>query len=444
MSQLDFAKQIVRSTHRISKQSGFDDLAAISALRDGRLAQILQGVSLINSINDVAQRWLTDYRSQHAYDISISNRDTLYPVIHEWLLRQMAADDRKSLQAVTIRGGALEQAQTNSNPYLRADEYKRDLVVAYQYDGRRDIKILINGHRVSVSIDKDDPLEGGAFQRKNQESKVVFSAKSLAGQQQVMRVLADLAKRISTTKVPSVYSTGSWEDWVQTGNIITRYHRTVILKQGQYERISADLRQFLQNESLYTRIGIPYHRGYLLYGEAGTGKTSTVLALAQEFGMDVYSMTLTNIKSDADLVSLFSSIDPRSILLMEDIDVSDAATKLSDEGKVTAEGLLNILDGAVTPKGLVVFMTTNNIQDILPSIKRPGRCDLTEEITHLDDDQMQRLVTMMTGVSGALPPLNGRVVTAAEIAEVVKKRITNLPQAHRDVVEYLQEKTQDE
>lgn len=39
---------------------------------------------------------------------------------------------------------------------------------------------------------------------------------------------------------------------------------------------------------------------------------------------------------------------------------------------------------------------------------------------------------------------DGRVVTAAEIAEVVKKRITNLPQAHRDVVEYLQEKTQDE
>lgn len=47
---------------------------------------------------------------------------------------------------------------------------------------------------------------------------------------------------------------------------------SVILDQGIKERILADVKDFLESQKWYVDRGIPYRRGYLLYGPPGSGK----------------------------------------------------------------------------------------------------------------------------------------------------------------------------
>src|SRR5438128_2524635 len=60
---------------------------------------------------------------------------------------------------------------------------------------------------------------------------------------------------------------------------------SVILRPGEKEHLVEDIQTFRSSYERYRRLGVPYHRGYLLYGPPGTGKTSLVSALGAKFGM---------------------------------------------------------------------------------------------------------------------------------------------------------------
>ena len=156
-----------------------------------------------------------------------------------------------------------------------------------------------------------------------------------------------------------------------------------------------DLDRFRGSHARYRRLGVPYHRGYLLYGPPGTGKTSLVSALAAKFGMSLYVMNLTEF-NDRTLKTAMNDVPENSLILFEDIDCMKAGnrredlsesrekqhsatgTEKSDVGDrfgVTLSGLLNVLDGVHAPENVVYVMTTNKVEALDPALLRPGRID---------------------------------------------------------------------
>lgn len=67
---------------------------------------------------------------------------------------------------------------------------------------------------------------------------------------------------------------------------------SIILEDGVLDSILQDAREFISMEEWYTDAGIPHRRGYLLHGPPGTGKSSTIYAVAGELGMEIYSLSL--------------------------------------------------------------------------------------------------------------------------------------------------------
>ena len=142
----------------------------------------------------------------------------------------------------------------------------------------------------------------------------------------------------------------------------------------------------MSDEAYYVKLGIPYRRGYLFYGPPGNGKTSAVLGLATEFGMDIAILNLKSTQmSDDDLSVALTSAPPNTLILLEDIDcvVSDRDT----EGVVTFSGLLNALDGLGSAHGQIVFMTTNHRDNLDEALIRPGRCDVQREFPNASSSQ---------------------------------------------------------
>ena len=73
-----------------------------------------------------------------------------------------------------------------------------------------------------------------------------------------------------------------------------------------------------------TEYGLPDKLGIFLHGLPGTGKTSTILAIASFLKKDIYYVDLKTIETDEELTSVFNHINDVSanggIVVIEDID----------------------------------------------------------------------------------------------------------------------------
>lgn len=188
-----------------------------------------------------------------------------------------------------------------------------------------------------------------------------------------------------------------WNDgWDSVTAYSPRRIESVLLKPGEKEHLLQDVERFRSSRDRYQRLGVPYHRGYLLYGPPGTGKTSLVSALAAKFGMSVYVVNLSEM-NDRTLKNAMNWVPENSVILFEDIDCMKTATRRpgmgedampqeggtktsvaarsSQEGGVTLSGLLNVLDGFSAPENVIYVMTTNEADAIDPALLRPGRID---------------------------------------------------------------------
>lgn len=189
--------------------------------------------------------------------------------------------------------------------------------------------------------------------------------------------------------IPSSYN----NEWVRAKLGNNRKLSSVVLKAGQTEAILQDLNQFFAAKQRYDELGIPWRRGYLLYGPPGTGKTSLVTALASQMSLNVCAISLASPNiTDERINNLLSTVPPRSIILLEDIDSFFRQREKADASvKLSYSGFINALDGVASHEGSVVFLTTNHPELLDEAAIRSGRVDFRMELSRCDRHQLYQM-----------------------------------------------------
>lgn len=176
-----------------------------------------------------------------------------------------------------------------------------------------------------------------------------------------------------------------------------RPFESVVLEEGLSSKILDDVREFLDARTWYLDRGIPYRRGYLLFGPPGTGKTSFVQALAGALDFNIAMLSLSQRGLHDDLLNqLLLNVPPRTIVLLEDADAAFSNRRQRDDdgysgNSVTFSGLLNALDGVASAEERVIFMTTNHIDRLDDALIRPGRVDMTVRLGEATEWQISQM-----------------------------------------------------
>ena len=98
---------------------------------------------------------------------------------------------------------------------------------------------------------------------------------------------------------------------------------SLYLDEETHHKIYNSIRLFRDKRDLLKSLGLPNKFGLLLYGPAGTGKTSTIYAIATTLNMSIYYVNISPTMTCKDLREIFEHIyqvKGGGIVILEDID----------------------------------------------------------------------------------------------------------------------------
>jgi len=123
-----------------------------------------------------------------------------------------------------------------------------------------------------------------------------------------------------------------------------------------------DLRAITEREALSKKMGIDSGFNYLIYGKPGTGKSSSVKALAYKLDLPIYCVNLARI-NPSHISTALSPKDqsPIKIVLVEDFDRYIQGDKKRDY----MSDLLNALDGIQSTYGTIRIFSANFPENVL-------------------------------------------------------------------------------
>ena len=189
--------------------------------------------------------------------------------------------------------------------------------------------------------------------------------------------------------------------WVLLAKSPKRPEDTIYLREGQKEEIIGKVEEFFSEESrdVYLSFGIPYKSVFMIHGPPGSGKTSTIKALASSLDCDLYVLPITKDMLDTHLVDAFSYIndqeDKERIIVIEDIDTMFDDDRKDGDTKngITLQGLLNCMDGFTCVEGTMLFMTANKPEILDYAMIRSCRIDHKLELGYADEYQTKQMFT---------------------------------------------------
>lgn len=181
---------------------------------------------------------------------------------------------------------------------------------------------------------------------------------------------------------PGFYDLKSVQGTIIWQGIKARTDKLLPFPDSAVKEVLIEIETFWDREKAFVDHGLPYKRGILLWGPAGSGKSSTLQLLARQV---VKQKGVVIMFSDANLfiggLRQLRDIQPEVpvVVLMEDL---DAIIERQNESTI-----LNLLDG-VESVHKCVFVATTNWPEKLGAriVNRPSRFDRRFKIPHPSDE----------------------------------------------------------
>lgn len=181
--------------------------------------------------------------------------------------------------------------------------------------------------------------------------------------------------------------------WTKHSDRPRRSIETIYLDSALIKKLVNQIDKFYQSSEFYDKYGVTWKRVHLFHGPPGTGKTSTILALASHFKQNIAKITITPNFNSQNLEKILSTVPEKSVLVLEDVDslfVERGAT-----ASIDFSTLLNCMDGVTTKRGMVCFMTTNHLDNLDPALIRPGRVDMYVKFDYPDVAQIRAALRIL-------------------------------------------------
>jgi SpoVK/Ycf46/Vps4 family AAA+-type ATPase len=194
----------------------------------------------------------------------------------------------------------------------------------------------------------------------------------------------DSTRFVPTGKAYKVLPSGYYEPRMAP-NIGPHFQKIQVKTEGllRFPETNSDdvlegIQTFWQKKEEYLKYDVGYRRGLLLYGPAGSGKSSTIqLVLSDVIKRNGVALKFENPYTFIECARIFRNVQPETpmLVLMEDID------SIIDDWSESE--VLNILDGVERIDGAVFLATTNYPEKLAPRIiNRPSRFDRRYKMPH--------------------------------------------------------------
>lgn len=186
---------------------------------------------------------------------------------------------------------------------------------------------------------------------------------------------------------------------------------TVLSTQTQYVRpdvynyLDKHFKRMLEDKEWYKANQKRYKETFLLHGEPGTGKTSLYMHFAAKYKLNVFRCTPREFVEEFSWILLYAKDDDRMplMVLIEDLDACDELVKLEfkkgygdnaprREEEFNYSTFINALDGAKPLNNVIVGLSTNYLDRLIPSVTRRGRVDHKIELTPLTSVEIGEFV----------------------------------------------------